>query len=88
VDFIRQVQDLAEGCPREPDGHSSLATTGAGEDDAEYAQWLVVLRDEEGRLDPASVSECRAPDRQLGAAAQGGNRSSPIECVTFTDGGR
>lgn len=29
----------------------------AGEDDAEDAQWLVVLRDEEGRLDPAELDE-------------------------------
>ncbi|GGW28978.1 hypothetical protein GCM10010320_04940 [Streptomyces caelestis] len=27
----------------------------AGEDDAEDAQWLVVLRDEEGRLDPGEL---------------------------------
>ncbi|MFE9607378.1 hypothetical protein [Streptomyces sp. NPDC006012] len=27
----------------------------AGEDDAEDAQWLVVLRDEEERLDPAEL---------------------------------
>jgi uncharacterized protein involved in tellurium resistance len=27
----------------------------AGEDDAEDAQWLVVLRDEEGRLDPEEL---------------------------------
>ncbi|MER5372171.1 hypothetical protein [Streptomyces sp. NPDC002553] len=27
----------------------------AGEDDAEDAQWLVVLRDEEERLDPAGL---------------------------------
>ncbi|MFB7499486.1 hypothetical protein ACFC09_33235 [Streptomyces sp. NPDC056161] len=27
----------------------------AGEDDAEDAQWLVVLRDEEQRLDPAEL---------------------------------
>ncbi|WP_073946739.1 hypothetical protein [Streptomyces kebangsaanensis] len=27
----------------------------AGEDDAEDAQWLVVLRDEEGRLDPGAL---------------------------------
>ncbi|MFJ9742446.1 hypothetical protein [Streptomyces sp. NPDC101166] len=27
----------------------------AGEDDAEDAQWLVVLRDEEGRLDAAGL---------------------------------
>ena len=27
----------------------------AGDDDAEDAQWLVVLRDEEGRLDPAAL---------------------------------
>ncbi|MEV8591472.1 hypothetical protein [Streptomyces sp. NPDC052012] len=29
----------------------------AGEDDAEDAQWLVALRDEEGRLDPAELDE-------------------------------
>jgi hypothetical protein len=29
----------------------------AGEDDAEDAQWLVVLRDEEGRLDPGQLEE-------------------------------
>jgi hypothetical protein len=29
----------------------------AGEDDAEDAQWLVVLRDEEGRLDPGELDE-------------------------------
>ncbi|MEZ3181966.1 hypothetical protein KYY02_25835 [Streptomyces pimonensis] len=29
----------------------------AGEDDAEDAQWLVVLRDEPGRLDPAELNE-------------------------------
>ncbi|MEU6480914.1 hypothetical protein ABZ858_29345 [Streptomyces sp. NPDC047017] len=29
----------------------------AGEDDAEDAQWLVVLRDEEERLDPAGLDE-------------------------------
>jgi hypothetical protein len=29
----------------------------AGEDDAEDAQWLVVLCDEEGRLDPAELDE-------------------------------
>ncbi|MEU6350630.1 hypothetical protein ABZ896_15025 [Streptomyces sp. NPDC047072] len=27
----------------------------AGEDDAEDAQWLVVLRDEDGRLDPGEL---------------------------------
>ena len=27
----------------------------AGEDDAEDAQWLLVLRDEEGRLDPGEL---------------------------------
>jgi hypothetical protein len=27
----------------------------AGEDDAEDAQWLLVLRDEDGRLDPAEL---------------------------------
>ncbi|WP_129309224.1 hypothetical protein [Streptomyces sp. L2] len=27
----------------------------AGEDDAEDAQWLVLLRDEEGRLDPGEL---------------------------------
>ena len=27
----------------------------AGEDDAEDAQWLVALRDEEGRLDPGEL---------------------------------
>jgi hypothetical protein len=27
----------------------------AGDDDAEDAQWLVVLHDEEGRLDPAEL---------------------------------
>ncbi|WP_280885971.1 hypothetical protein [Streptomyces sp. LBL] len=27
----------------------------AGEDDAEDAQWLVVLRDEDGRLDPREL---------------------------------
>ncbi|MFC5632559.1 hypothetical protein [Streptomyces bullii] len=32
----------------------------AGEDDAEDAQWLVVLRDEEGRLDPAELDEFAA----------------------------
>jgi hypothetical protein len=29
----------------------------AGEDDAEDAQWLVVLRDEKGRLDPGVLDE-------------------------------
>lgn len=29
----------------------------AGEDDAEDAQWLVLLRDEQGRLDPAELDE-------------------------------
>ncbi|MFE9054386.1 hypothetical protein [Streptomyces mutabilis] len=29
----------------------------AGEDDAEDAQWLVVLRDEEERLDPGELDE-------------------------------
>ncbi|MFD8521095.1 hypothetical protein [Streptomyces capillispiralis] len=29
----------------------------AGEDDAEDAQWLVVLRDEPGRLDPEELNE-------------------------------
>lgn len=29
----------------------------AGEDDAEDAQWLVVLRDAEGRLDPKELDE-------------------------------
>ncbi|MCT7354184.1 hypothetical protein N4P33_18790 [Streptomyces sp. 15-116A] len=29
----------------------------AGEDDAEDAQWLVALRDEDGRLDPAELDE-------------------------------
>lgn len=29
----------------------------AGEDDAEDAQWLVVLRDEARRLDPAELNE-------------------------------
>lgn len=29
----------------------------AGEDDAEDAQWLVVLRDESARLDPAELNE-------------------------------
>jgi hypothetical protein len=29
----------------------------AGEDDAEDAQWLVVLRDEDGRLDPGELDE-------------------------------
>ncbi|MER7051224.1 MULTISPECIES: hypothetical protein [unclassified Streptomyces] len=29
----------------------------AGEDDAEDAQWLVVLRDEKGRLDPGELDE-------------------------------
>jgi hypothetical protein len=29
----------------------------AGDDDAEDAQWLVVLHDEEGRLDPAELDE-------------------------------
>ncbi|MPY63168.1 hypothetical protein [Streptomyces spongiae] len=29
----------------------------AGEDDAEDAQWLVVLRDETDRLDPAALDE-------------------------------
>lgn len=29
----------------------------AGEDDAEDAQWLVLLRDEEGLLDPAALDE-------------------------------
>ncbi|MEU9381027.1 hypothetical protein AB0D38_08520 [Streptomyces sp. NPDC048279] len=29
----------------------------AGEDDAEDAQWLVLLRDAEGRLDPAQLDE-------------------------------
>lgn len=28
----------------------------AGEDDAEDAQWLVLLRDEDGRLDPAELN--------------------------------
>ncbi|MFE9770795.1 hypothetical protein ACFYOV_03750 [Streptomyces sp. NPDC005931] len=32
----------------------------AGEDDAEDAQWLVVLRDEEDRLDPAELDEFAA----------------------------
>lgn len=29
----------------------------AGEDDAEDAQWLLVLRDEKGRLDPRELDE-------------------------------
>ncbi|WP_193511078.1 hypothetical protein [Streptomyces griseoloalbus] len=29
----------------------------AGEDDAEDAQWLVLLRDESGRLDPGELDE-------------------------------
>lgn len=29
----------------------------AGEDDAEDAQWLVVLRDEAGKLDPGELNE-------------------------------
>ncbi len=29
----------------------------AGEDDAEDAQWLLALRDEAGRLDPAELDE-------------------------------
>ncbi|EKX64723.1 hypothetical protein Sipo8835_19240 [Streptomyces ipomoeae] len=29
----------------------------AGEDDAEDAQWLLVLRDEDERLDPAALDE-------------------------------
>ncbi|GHH84196.1 hypothetical protein [Streptomyces capitiformicae] len=29
----------------------------AGEDDAEDAQWLLVLRDAHGRLDPAALDE-------------------------------
>ncbi|MEU2771585.1 hypothetical protein ABZ646_01330 [Streptomyces sp. NPDC007162] len=29
----------------------------AGEDDAEDAQWLVLLRDEDERLDPAALDE-------------------------------
>jgi hypothetical protein len=29
----------------------------AGEDDAEDAQWLVLLRDEPARLDPAELNE-------------------------------
>nr|WP_202555364.1 hypothetical protein [Streptomyces sp. SID4950] len=29
----------------------------AGEDDAEDAQWLLVLRDEDGRLDPGELDE-------------------------------
>ncbi|MFK4149774.1 hypothetical protein [Streptomyces sp. NPDC004065] len=29
----------------------------AGEDDAEDAQWLVLVRDEEGRLDPRRLDE-------------------------------
>lgn len=29
----------------------------AGEDDAEDAQWLLVLRDERGRLDPVALDE-------------------------------
>lgn len=29
----------------------------AGEDDAEDAQWLVLLRDEDRRLDPAALDE-------------------------------
>ncbi|MEY9488644.1 hypothetical protein RKD26_004438 [Streptomyces calvus] len=32
----------------------------AGEDDAEDAQWLVVLRDEEERLDPGELDEFAA----------------------------
>lgn len=32
----------------------------AGEDDAEDAQWLVVLRDENERLDPAELDEFAA----------------------------
>lgn len=32
----------------------------AGEDDAEDAQWLVVLRDEDERLDPAQLDEFAA----------------------------
>jgi hypothetical protein len=32
----------------------------AGEDDAEDAQWLVVLRDEEHRLDPAALDALAA----------------------------
>ncbi|MEU1295027.1 hypothetical protein ABZ439_21640 [Streptomyces sp. NPDC005840] len=29
----------------------------AGEDDAEDAQWLLVLRDEDGRLDPGELDD-------------------------------
>ncbi|MEU9349827.1 hypothetical protein AB0D65_02125 [Streptomyces griseoloalbus] len=32
----------------------------AGEDDAEDAQWLVLLRDESGRLDPGELNEFAA----------------------------
>ncbi|MFE1911951.1 hypothetical protein [Streptomyces anandii] len=32
----------------------------AGEDDAEDAQWLVLLRDEEARLDPGHLNEFAA----------------------------
>ncbi|MFI8516968.1 hypothetical protein ACIGEZ_03920 [Streptomyces sp. NPDC085481] len=32
----------------------------AGEDDAEDAQWLVVVEDPEGRLDPAALDELAA----------------------------
>lgn len=35
----------------------------AGEDDAEDAQWLVVLRDEEERLDPGSSTSSRGSGR-------------------------
>lgn len=41
----------------------------AGEDDAEDAQWLLVLRDEEGRLDPGALDEF--------AAQWGGWREEP-----------
>ena len=41
----------------------------AGEDDAEDAQWLVVLRDEAGRVDPGGLGEV--------AAEGGGWRGGP-----------
>jgi uncharacterized protein involved in tellurium resistance len=50
------VQELGErfGIAEEP---QLVRDALAGEDDAEDAQWLVVLRDEAGRLDPAELDE-------------------------------
>lgn len=45
----------------------------AGEDDAEDAQWLLVLRDEAGRLDPGELDEF------VGSGTGGGRSRSRTE---------